>query len=502
MNYDVSRGRFTIDDEVTKPRKPRKPRNNQPTNTTNTNTTKQITKENNNMKKYIFGVIFAVAAIFGLVLFEKTLHKNDIQNIQVRQTIFGNVDVNRTCGYYTMFFPSVWTYPRAGVYVLNDKDKDALIVKFNNKSTAKVYCQIGYRIDEATDEQIIRLHQEIEGDEEKIWDMVLKEVNTASQVVASKYDPSSVIGGTMFEEFKNNLVKSIVHSPELLAKGIDITRLAIDGSPKPDELTEKQFEQQKQADLAKRLAEAEKVKLEAEAIRVKAQYEKEIEEQAGKAKAQMAKEVQDAERMKKVAEVEAQKKVALESLAKEQLLIQMNKEKEAAAIEAEKKVVLAEIQKREMLVQAAKEREVAEIAAAKEAEVAQITADKERKVAEIAKATEAERLEQVRLQSEQVIAKANAKKEAIALAGEITEQERVRLEIEKETKIGVAKAYADGIGKLKLPTIMQNGGSTNGGSGNGLTDAIGTFLQVKNATAALELQNAVNTTEAPTPEVK
>ena len=444
-------------------------------------------------KQFIRLIIVGAVAILGFALFEATLHKNDIQNVQIIQSVLGEVSVNRSCGYYSKFFPSIWTYSRAGVYVLNDKDKDALVVKFNNKSQAKVYCQIGYRIDGATDEQIVRLHQEIEGDEEKIWDMVLKEVNTASQVVASKYDPSSVIGGGMFEDFKNNLVKSIVHSPELLAKGIDITRLAIDGSPVPDKQTEQQFEQQKSADLAKRLAEAEKVKLEAEAIRVKAQYEKEIEEQAGKAKAQMAKEVQDAERIKKVAEVEAQKKVALESLAKEQLLIQMNKEKEAAAIEAEKKVVLAEIQKREMLVLAAKEREVAEIQATKEREVAEIAADKERKIAEIAKATEAERLEQVRLQSEQVIAKANAKKEAIALAGEITEQERVRLEVEKETKIGVAKAYADGIGKLKLPTIMQNGSAANGnGGGSGLADAVGTFLQLKNATAALELQTAAS----------
>jgi hypothetical protein len=44
---------------------------------------------------------------------------------------------------------------------------------------------------------------------------------------------------------------------------------------------------------------------------------------------------------------------------------------------------------------------------------------------------------------------------------------------------------------------MQNGavgGGANGG--NPLTDAIGTFLQVKNATAALELQTEVNAKES------
>lgn len=427
-------------------------------------------------KLAVLGFGALAIALLGGWLFYKNIHKNDIQNIQIVQSILGEVTVNRTCGYYPKFFPTIWTYPRAGVYVLNDKDKDALVVKFNNKSTATVYCQIGYRIDGATDEQLIALHQEVEGNDEKIWDMIIKEVNTASQIVASKYDPSSVIGGVKFEEFKEGLVKSIVHSPELLAKGIDITRLAIDGSPKPDKQTETQFEKQKEADLAKRLAEAEKVKLEAEAIRVKAQYDKEIEEQAGKAKAQMAKEVQDAERVKKVAEVEAQKKVALESLAKEQLLIQMNKEKEAAAIEAEKKVQLAEIQKREMLVLAEKEKEVAAIAA-----------EKERQIAEIAKQTEAERLEQQKLIAEQVIAQAKAKKESIELAGDITESERVRLTIEKETKIGIAQAYAEGIGKVKLPTIMQSGNGTPNGN-NGTADALQTFFTLKNAAMAMELE--------------
>ena len=91
---------------------------------------------------------------------------------------------------------------------------EAYFFKFNNKSTAKVYCQVGYRIDQATDEQIISLHQEIEGNDEKIWDMVLKEVNTVSQVVASKYDPSSVIGGKDFETFKNELEGADDYSDE------------------------------------------------------------------------------------------------------------------------------------------------------------------------------------------------------------------------------------------------------------------------------------------------
>ena len=61
------------------------------------------------MKHYLLGIILIVIAILGFSLFEANFFKNDIQNIQIRQSITGKVDVNRSCGYYTMFFPTIWT---------------------------------------------------------------------------------------------------------------------------------------------------------------------------------------------------------------------------------------------------------------------------------------------------------------------------------------------------------------------------------------------------------
>lgn len=60
---------------------------------------------------------------------------------------------------------------------------------------------------------------------------------------------------------------------------------------------------------------------------------------------------------------------------------------------------------------------------------------------------------------------AEAKQKQIELSGAITEQEQIRLELEKDTRIGVAKAVADGIGKAKWPTnvIMAGGGSSTEG---------------------------------------
>ena len=124
----------------------------------------------------------------------------------------------------------------------------------------------------------------------------------------------------------------------------------------------------------------------------------------------------------------------------------------------------------------------AEIEVEKQKEVARIEAEKQFAVAEVQKKTEAEKLEAIKLQAEQKVATAEAKKKEIELSGAITEQERVKLEIDKETKIGVAKAYADGIGKMKLPTVMASGNGVGGAE-----NALMTFFQLKNAAAALEL---------------
>ena len=53
------------------------------------------------------------------------------------------------------------------------------------------------------------------------------------------------------------------------------------------------------------------------------------------------------------------------------------------------------------------------------------------------------------------------------MSGAITEQEKVRLEIDKDTKIGVAKAVAEGIKGVNFPKYMQIGEGGVGGKGGG-----------------------------------
>ena len=411
----------------------------------------------------MFGIFAVIILFIGLVIAMLNLHRNDIQNIQVVQSVDGDVEIRRDGGWYVKFNPEIWEYPKASTETCCQSENDAIALQFSNKSTAWLNCQIGYRIDAADDQVFLKLHQQVEGDDEKIWNKVRTTLQTVAQCIASQYTPSESV--EKFAEFAKRIRDGILHEPALLSEGIDVVSFTCDGLPDYDNDTKKQFAKQKEADLAKRLAEAEKLRLESEKVKVEADYAMKIAEQKGQAEAQMAKDVQSAEREKKLAEIAAEKQVAVQ-----------------------------ELQKQEMLIKAAKEKEVAEIEVEKQKLVAKIEAEKELAVAEVAKKTEAENLERIKLQAEQKVAEAAAKKQAIELAGEITETEKYRLQIEKETKIGVAEAYAKGIGNMKLPTVMTTSGS-DGAATSGPEAAMKTFFDLKNAAMAIELSERENSQE-------
>lgn len=384
--------------------------------------------------KGIVSLLFtALLIVIGVIGFVQTLHVNNTQNLQIIQSINGEVTVRREAGWYTMICPRIWEYAKAGIYRLNAQDKDLLDIQFKNKTTAKLRANIGYRIDGATDEQLIALHQQVEGDDEKIWQMLLTALNTAAQSISTKYDPSDVIGGDQFEPLIRELYTAIMHNKELLAHGIDVNYFAVDGRPLPDESTQKQFEKQKEADLARRLALAEQQKLEAEKLKVEANYKMQIAEQQGRAEAETAKMTTEAERTKKLAEIAAQQKVEVEKLEKEQMLVKASKELE---------------------------------------------------VAEIAKQTEAKQLEIIKIKADQTIAEAQAKQKQIELSGAITETERVKLEIEKETKIGVAEQLAKTYAHWNPQVIQVSGGN---GNVSAATSSLDNFLNTAAAKTALEM---------------
>ena len=374
------------------------------------------------ISKFCVGAVVLIAIAVAVVL--QFAHKLENQNLAIVQSMTGDVDVRKTAGWWIQISPTITEYPKAGIYRLNSKDRDSLEIQFKNKSTATLNVNIGYRIDGASNETLIALHQQVEGRDEKIWTMLLTALHPMAQSVTTKYDPSDVIGGDKFDTMIKEMYTAIMHNDELLKHGIDVNYFAVDGRPIPDPNTKAQFDKQREADLAKRLAEAEKLKLEAETIRTKAQYDREIAEFKGKADAETAKLRTEAERQKELATIEAEKKVEVAKLEKEQATIEIEKQKEVAKIEAEKL----------------------------------------REVAEIEKATEAARLEKEKLVAEQVKVAALAKKEQIEKSGAITEKEKLQLEIDMQTKIGVAEAYGKALASAKLPQMMVVGGSGDGKS--------------------------------------
>ena len=385
------------------------------------------------MSNKAFGwlITFVICAVIGIWGFCKTLHCNDVQNLMIVQNIDGTIEVRREGGWFTRIWPKIWTYPKASVEICNEGDRDAIKMQFSNKTTASLACQVGYRIDSTNDAQVLALHQLVEGSDDKIWKIVQTSLQTAVQRIASQYTPSESV--EKFDEFQNKMTKVILHDPELLAKGIDVVSFTCAGLPKYDQETVAQFNKQKEADLAKRLAEAEKIKFEAEKIKVEAEYARQIAEQKGKAEAQMANEVQNAERTKKLAEIAAQQKVEVEKLEKEQMLIKASKELE---------------------------------------------------VTEIAKQTEEKKLEITKIKADQKIVDAQAKQKEIELSGAITEQERVRLEFGMKTKVGVAAEMAKTYAHWSPQVIQVSGGNGNVSSA---TSSLDNFLNMEAAKAAIEM---------------
>ena len=376
-------------------------------------------------------VLFGILAIVGLICFVKTLHVNDVQNLQVIQSINGDITVRRDGGWYTMICPRIWEYPKASVEICKEADKDAILMQFSNKSTATLNCQIGYRIDSTNDEQIIKLHQQVEGSDAKIWAKVRTTLQTVAQCVASQYTPSESV--EKFPEFAKKIADAIIHEQNLLSEGIDVVSFTCAGLPKYDTETVEQFARQKEADLAKRLAAAEKEKLEAEILKTEANYKRELAEFRGKAEAETAKMTTEAERTKKLAEIAAQQKVEVEKLEKEQMLVKASKELE---------------------------------------------------VAEITKQTEQKQLEIIKIKADQKVADAQAKQKEIELSGAITEQERVKLEFDMKTKIGVAAEMAKTYAHWNPQVIQVSGGNGNVSS---TTSSLDNFLNMEAAKAAIEM---------------
>lgn len=383
-------------------------------------------------KKFIAIIVTgALIIISGGVVWNFFVGENDVQNFQVIQSPGGAVRIQSHGGWYLKTLDKVWTYPKTDSSFFSNvksesKDGDGVVVRFKNKGGGIVSCNVITRY--FTDDVTMRkLHEYCGGDLKKLDNILLARIKEHAANEAAKIDSSAAIENR--ETFANSIRSKLDSDVELKERGIIVESFAIT-SIDFDAITDKLFEAQRNADLQKRSAEAEEANLIMQKKKTEAQAAQKIAEVKGLADAEKMRAVTDAERQAELAKIEAEKRVTVEKLAKEEALVK-----------AQKAFELAEIIKKE----------------------------------------EAIKLETIKIQAEQKIAEAQAKQKQIQLSGAITEETKYRLDIEKETKIGVATAIAEGIKTIKLPQTMIVGGA------NKESNAIDTFFQLLNVQKAQEL---------------
>lgn len=386
------------------------------------------------MKYIVVGVTTVIVLAIASIFMSCFIGKNNVQNFQVIQSPSGNVRIQAEGGYYMKCFDTVWTYKKVNsVYFSNEtaesKDKDGVQVVFSNKGKGDISSQVVYRL-YTTNDKIMKLHEYAHGDENVIDNLVLAKLKDISMLHSSNITSSQAIEDR--EQLASNIRKDFLNNKELLDIGIVVEQFSITKIDF-DKQTEDLFKKQQEADLQKKTAEAEKLNLQMQKEKTIAEYEKQVAESKGKAEVEKIKAVTDAERQKELAEIKGKQEVSVAEL-----------EKQKATIDANKKLEIVEIQKKE----------------------------------------EKAKLEVIQIQSEQKVAEAKAKEQQIKLSGAISEEMKYRLDIEKETRIGVAKAIADGVSKMKLPETMILGGGING-----MTNPVETFFHLLNVQKASEINN-------------
>lgn len=376
-------------------------------------------------------ITVCVSLFVALVISCMFIHKNNISQLQVIQSFTGKTSVKTTGGIYFKMFPTIWTYNKTNQVAFSfekdeSKDNDGVHVFFSNKGQGDVSTQVTYNI-LSEEEKVYKMHELAKGDDDVIDRRILATIREITMREAGLITSSEAIEKR--EEFANKIRQQLLHNPDYLAIGVDITQFTITNISF-DDLTIQAYKKAQEADLQKKTAEAEKLNLVMQKEKTVAQYEQQVAESKGKAEVEKMKATTDAEREKELAEIKAKQEVAVAEL---------NKEK--AIIEANKLLEVAEIQKKE----------------------------------------EQARLEVIRIQAEQKVAEAEAKKQQIELAGDITEKDRFELEIQMKTKVDVAKAIAQGLNGMKLPTTLFIGANGGGGKAGNALDYLINLLTVQKA---------------------
>lgn len=447
--------------------------------------------------KITLGVIAVI--LLGLsVVAVTSFGTNEEQAWTFVQTLTGDTKVVNTAGPYWKGFGSSWRYDRnmhidftkSGDFGSRSSDDDSVRVTYNDGGTAQVSSVIRIALPATTDQQR-EFHRQFGGNmrnvEQAVFAHLANCIKATGPVMSSTENQTSrkaEFAQLVEEQLNAGLYRMrrvdrvldqvdkdgkpvtvqatevvigadgkpvIAQASPLKALGLTVTQFSIT-EIEYDATTRKQFEAKKESFLA---AEQSKAQREAETQqrfmvvekgnREKAEYEAKANKEAAASRI-------EAERNRQVAEtMSLQARQVAETRANQDKVVATTKaeqEKSVAITEATKLTEVAKLAKLQAEIEGAQKVAVAEL---------------EFKAAEL------------RAKAMKVIAEAEA--EQIAKAGKVTEKDRLALEVQRDTQIGVAKELA----RIAVPAVVI------GGAGAGA--AGGESAMVQNLLSVQMLQN-------------
>ncbi len=406
-------------------------------------------------------IVVCLILLVGGVVVSKCIGIVDSQEWIFVQPYWGEARIQNGSGMYWKGMADTWSYPRYMELVYSDeagegdKDKESIKVTFNDGSTADINAFMVIETPTVSDDQIV-FHKQMNGDPRQIksktkahltecmkstaplmsstehqvsrkseYSMAVEnqlsdgvyDMKQIRKVLADRVDeqgkPVSVAATEVLLDEKGRPVIAKL-SPLTTKYKMSITQFSIKGT-KYDPETLKQFAAKKGQFLAAEKSKAEREAMVQEALKIEAEGLKDKAQAEATANVLMATAVIAAE---KEANVALQNKIKAETIANQQLSV--------AAIVKEEKLTIANMNL-----------EVAQIKA--------LEAEQE-KIAEILRA--------------------QGRKEAIDLSGDITELEAAMIEAEVEKVRVAAKALAS----VQSPEVLIINGTAEGKGGNSLME--------------------------------
>jgi hypothetical protein len=414
------------------------------------------------IKSIIAVVVLLLLAVLGFNL----VHKVDDTEWQAVQRMSGEVEIKDNAGVYFAFFPKVTEYDRNVGFEFRatrsgeDKEEhpdESIRVTFNDGGTAQVSAslRIAMPLDPAKKREF---HRQFVGNRDNIKMAVkahLDNVLKATGPIMSSTEHQA----SRKSEF-TNLVNAQMNDGlyEMKRVSVELDQLDEKGNKLRVAATEVQRDLKTGKPLISQVSPLTIYGITVNQLSImETEYDAQTQAQFGTKKAAFLK----AESAKAEREGEVQQRLMIEEKGLRELAettAASNLVKAKATITADQEKEVAETEAAKILAVATQTKLTAETQAQQELEVAKINRMASEETAK------------------QILILAQAEKDRIALGGAISEKDKVTLEVQRETAIGVANALA----KINVPQVTIGGSAPGTNGSNNQADLINLFLLKQN----------------------